>query len=148
MTDDTKHDEPVGYRRPPVATQFKPGVSGNPSGRPKKTKSLQAEICDELAELTPITDNGGSVKITKAKAVARSLVDAAAEGNIRALAILLSYSTQRPDSTDEPSEQDAPDDVEILDDFVDRELRRRTNACDGNVDNSPADPQQELDHED
>ena len=147
MTNKNEQDRQVGYKRPPVATQFKPGVSGNPGGRPKKTKSLQAEIRDELAELTTTADNGGGVTITKAKAVAKSLVNAAAEGNIRALAILLSCSAQRPDSPDEQSEQDPPDDVEILDDFVDRELRRRANAGDANDANSPTDPQQELNHE-
>ena len=132
----------VGYKRPPVATRFQPGRSGNPSGRPKQTKSLQTEIRDELAELTPIVDNDGSVKITKAKAVARSLVDAAADGNIRALAILLSYCTQRSDAVDDQSEQDTPDDVEILDEFVGRELRRRTNVCEATVANSPTHPEQ------
>jgi hypothetical protein len=31
MTDDYE----VGYKKPPKATQFKPGQSGNPAGRPK-----------------------------------------------------------------------------------------------------------------
>ena len=29
----------VGYRKPPVETQFKPGQSGNPNGRPKGSRS-------------------------------------------------------------------------------------------------------------
>lgn len=28
-------DQPVGYKKPPIHSQFKPGVSGNPKGRPK-----------------------------------------------------------------------------------------------------------------
>ncbi len=32
-------DYDVGYGRPPEATQFKPGRSGNPNGRPKGAKS-------------------------------------------------------------------------------------------------------------
>ena len=28
------NDDTVGYGRPPKSTQFKPGQSGNPSGRP------------------------------------------------------------------------------------------------------------------
>jgi hypothetical protein len=33
---DEKNDYEVGYKRPPVATRFKKGQSGNPSGKPKK----------------------------------------------------------------------------------------------------------------
>lgn len=32
----------VGYRKPPRATRFQPGKSGNPNGRPKKAKSINA----------------------------------------------------------------------------------------------------------
>ena len=31
----------IGYCRPPVATRFQPGVSGNPSGRRKGTRNLK-----------------------------------------------------------------------------------------------------------
>ena len=30
--------ETVGYKRPPSKTQFEPGKSGNPRGRPKRRK--------------------------------------------------------------------------------------------------------------
>lgn len=33
-------DYEVGYGRPPVATRFKAGQSGNPSGRAKGTRNL------------------------------------------------------------------------------------------------------------
>jgi hypothetical protein len=29
----------IGYRKPPKATQFRKGRSGNPRGRPKRSKS-------------------------------------------------------------------------------------------------------------
>jgi len=43
-------DLPVGYKNPPKASLFKPGVSGNTRGRPKKNKSLAAELNDALCE--------------------------------------------------------------------------------------------------
>lgn len=33
----------VGYKKPPKASQFKPGQSGNPKGRPKKKKMTDEE---------------------------------------------------------------------------------------------------------
>jgi Family of unknown function (DUF5681) len=39
----------VGYRRPPVGTRFKPGVSGNPCGRPKAPKSAGKSLKDAMA---------------------------------------------------------------------------------------------------
>jgi Family of unknown function (DUF5681) len=39
------NSDKVGYQNPPKHTQFKPGVSGNPSGRPRK-KNLPSEVND------------------------------------------------------------------------------------------------------
>ena len=65
-----EQDGPVGYKRPPVAHQFKPGVSGNPSGRPKGVRSFKADLLDELAEVIRVRDGDGEVEISKARAIA------------------------------------------------------------------------------
>ena len=38
----------VGYCRPPEATRFKQGHSGNPKGRPKGSKNLRTLFAEEL----------------------------------------------------------------------------------------------------
>jgi Family of unknown function (DUF5681) len=43
-TDDESYQDAgykVGFRRPPLHTRFKPGVSGNPSGRRKGSQNLK-----------------------------------------------------------------------------------------------------------
>jgi uncharacterized protein DUF5681 len=138
MTDDTKHDEPVGYRHPPVATRFKSGVSGNPSGRPKTVRSLRAELLDELREVVRFREGDSEVEISKARAIAKSLVQAAAGGNLRATSALLAFFAKSLGDTDEPQGREvAPEDAEIINAYVSRELRRRNNACDTGTDNSP-----------
>lgn len=51
MSNDTKPGaSPVGYKRPPVAHQFKKGQSGNPKGRPKKSTSKRNILSRVLGE--------------------------------------------------------------------------------------------------
>ena len=42
------HSSAVGYGRPPVAKQFKPGTSGNPKGRPTGAKNLKTLIREAM----------------------------------------------------------------------------------------------------
>ena len=115
----------VGYGHPPKHSQFRPGQSGNPSGRPKRVKNLQAELLEELGELTRIREGDSQLEISKARAIAKSLVRAAVDGNMRAATLLVSFCARTLGDSDEQSEQGTPEDVEILNDFVSRELRRR-----------------------
>ena len=51
-------EERVGYGRPPKASQFKPGQSGNPGGRPKGKPDVRREIEDVLSELVLVNFGG------------------------------------------------------------------------------------------
>jgi hypothetical protein len=42
--------ETVGYKRPPIKTQFKPGNSGNPRGRPRKSKVNMGQSLSEALD--------------------------------------------------------------------------------------------------
>jgi hypothetical protein len=39
----------VGYGKPPKATRFKPGKSGNAKGRPQGSRNLASDLAAELA---------------------------------------------------------------------------------------------------
>jgi len=64
----------VGYCRPPLHSRFKPGQSGNPSGRVKGSKNLKTLFHQILNEHIPLIDGTDSKKVTKAEALMRRLV--------------------------------------------------------------------------
>jgi hypothetical protein len=115
-------EEGVGYGRPPKATRFKPGASGNPAGRPKKQKGLIEQLNDELNSTVHITENGRRIEITKAEAIVKALVKSAIEGNLRATTIALSCINDGNES--HPGVQTTHD-HELFESFLDREIRRR-----------------------
>lgn len=79
----------VGYGRPPVATRFRPGQSGNPRGRPKGARNLSTLVAASLSERIAINENGRRRRISKMEAVVKQLVNRAASGELRATQLLL-----------------------------------------------------------
>lgn len=118
----------VGFRRPPRATRFRPGVSGNPSGRPKRLPTFADELMDELRKLVP----SGGERITQQRAIARKLIAAAIGGNLRAATVLAGFIVRTEHVDDEP-DHSAPEDQAILQEFVEEEVKRRaeTSGDDG-----------------
>src|SRR3954463_11917889 len=78
----------VGYGCPPVHSQFKPGQSGNPSGRAKGSQNLKTLFNKVLNEEISLRDGSDIKKISKAEAVVRGVVIAALKGDPRNVAIL------------------------------------------------------------
>jgi hypothetical protein len=72
---------PVGYGKPPKHTQFKPGKSGNPQGRPKGTKNLKTDLAEELCEKILVHEGGQARKLSKQ----RALVKASSRAHCRAM---------------------------------------------------------------
>jgi hypothetical protein len=87
--DDSTVEEAVGYGRPPLATRFRPGQSGNPRGRPKGVRNLSTVVASALSERVAITENGRRRRITKLDAAIKQLVNRAAAGEARATALLI-----------------------------------------------------------
>jgi hypothetical protein len=64
----------VGYRKPPKATRFKPGQSGNPKGRPKGSPNLASDLSAELGEEITVREGGQARHISKQRALIKSLM--------------------------------------------------------------------------
>src|SRR5215472_8620914 len=79
----------VGYHKPPEATRFKPGQSGNAKGRPKGSPNLATDLSAELAELITVREGGQARRISKQRALIKSLTAKALRGDVRATTALL-----------------------------------------------------------
>ena len=114
----------ASYRNPPEHSRFKPGQSGNPLGRPKKRKTVADELAEELSQVVHVREGTRTIEMTKAQAIARELLRLAMGGDLRAATIVMSCAPRLSDS-DEPHQETTPDDAALIDNFVEREIRRR-----------------------
>ena len=74
----------VGYRKPPAASQFKPGRSGNPNGRPKGARNKRPALNDERLKTIIIDEAYPTIKVSEGK---RQITIPMAQAIIRALAV-------------------------------------------------------------
>ena len=84
-------DKPIGYGNPPDHTKFQPGKSGNPNGRPKRSKpdiDIQYLFLDELLREVPLLVEGKQAKMPAIQIIARRFVNDAMKGSVKALAVI------------------------------------------------------------
>jgi hypothetical protein len=95
--------------------QFRPGVSGNPGGRPAGRPSLVAEIrrlaACEASEA--FYDQGAVEGETWVERIARKIVEGAATGDARLVAIVLDRLDGKPTPIHEPREEETIQIVEL-----------------------------------
>jgi uncharacterized protein DUF5681 len=113
MTNSGDSSYKVGYGRPPLRSQFKPGQSGNPSGRPKRRRTFKMDFLAALDAL----ESGPGGKKTQQQGMAEDLVKRARAWNALAVKIVvplaMSINNDEGNDDDELTDQQQ----ELLDDF-------------------------------
>lgn len=74
----------IGYGKPPQASRFAPGKSGNPKGRPKGSKNLATVVLRESRQRVRVSSPRGSRMVTKLEAAVMQIGNKAAQGEYRA----------------------------------------------------------------
>lgn len=121
--------EAAGYRRPPKSGQFKPGQSGNPKGRKKHVANFKTDLIDELRETITVRENGRERKISKQRAFLKALMALAIKGDIRAINAIVACTRNFGTGSEAPGADDVDiEDLDILENYIDRERQRRTPA--------------------
>ncbi len=84
-------DYDIGYGKPPKHTRFKPGQSGNPRGRPKKTKDIDKLFDQELNRTLRIQEDGQLRTLTKREVIVKGVINAAMKGDHRAQKLAIGF---------------------------------------------------------
>ena len=122
-------DYKVGYGKPPKSGRFKRGKSGNPKGRPKGSLKLATDLAAELNEQITVREDGKARRVSKQRALIKSLMAKALQGDVRAnAAVLALYARVIADLPDEQDSVVDENELQILRQFAPRLLQPTKSA--------------------
>jgi hypothetical protein len=99
----SESDEAVGYMRPPKASRWREGQSGNPKGARKRTLLNGVETIDRLfAEQVDIVEHGVQRRMSVFEAILLRLWMKEIAGDRRAAVVRLKYEEFVPKPTGAP----------------------------------------------
>jgi hypothetical protein len=122
----------VGYRRPPRHSQFRKGGSGNPNGRPRNTKNLKTDLTEELREKILVRESDRPVKISKQRAIVKTLMAKTLKGDAPAANTLMNLILRLLDfdmAQEDMAEPLSSEETEILA-VLEARLLRKSKAAD------------------
>ena len=93
----------IGYKKPPVAHQFKPGHSGNPAGRPKGRRNVKSLLLAAANREVQVTVGARKVTMTQAEALFELVFKRALSGDPKILAIVMGLMNQYFDDDEDAS---------------------------------------------
>lgn len=93
MWDDERYK--IGYKRPPIAAQFKKGKSGNPSGRPKKKEEgIDDLLRKAVNSKIRVTTGNKTAELKKIEVIILRVVQDALNGNLPSAKFVLKHCTE------------------------------------------------------
>jgi uncharacterized protein DUF5681 len=122
-----KAESEVGYKRPPMASRFKKGQSGNPHGRRRRAPArIAAILVEELQSAAVISENGRQRKVPKIRVLIEEAVKQAMHGNFQPLVLITKISPNLENLTGAATPKIEEDEFSHLsDDELKKQLIRR-----------------------
>lgn len=105
----------VGYGKPPLNSQFKPGQSGNAKGRPRGQKNLKTLIKQAMISQISVREGSNDRRVTKIEGVVLRQIENALKGNDRSamavikMATALGFLEDKPENGTEEIDLTPPD---------------------------------------
>lgn len=115
-------DYEVGYGKPPKKNQFKKGQSGNPKGRPKKSRNRSTLMEEELNQQIKVKEGNKTITMSKSEAVVKQLINKGIKGDLRAVKIVLDH-LQDIEPESEVSQPLSIHDEKLLGRFFDKQSK-------------------------
>jgi Family of unknown function (DUF5681) len=118
-----RDEDKVGYGRPPKEHRFKPGQSGNPSGRRKGAKSEAAMLIEILSQKVTIRQRDKARKVPLLQAILLKSAEEALRGDLKATAFLLNrLAANQSEETRTP--ELSSDETEVMKAYAERLLKQ------------------------
>lgn len=122
------NDGEVGFGKPPVHSRFRKGSSGNAKGRPKGTKNLRTDLSEVLQERITVTEGDRKVRMSKQRAIVKTLVAKTLKGDSRSATTLLTTIFRVLDFADIAADVEQPLDANEQELLVVIDARRQRKA--------------------
>jgi len=122
------NDGEVGFGKPPMRSRFRKGCSGNAKGRPKGTKNLRTDLTEVLQERITVTEGDRKVRMSKQRAIIKTLVAKTLKGDARSATTLLTTIFRVLDFADMAADVEQPLDANEQELLVVIDARRQRKA--------------------
>lgn len=102
-------DYEVGYGKPPKATQFKTGQSGNSKGRSRGSLNAVTLMQQVVSERVTVVEKGQEKSMSMLEVLLRRMVNKAAAGDLKAIPMVLTLVEQGLSENEEGTPQSEKD---------------------------------------